>query len=89
MGLLEEFKARNFSLYAQWLGLLSILLLAILGGVTLATNTVFAIVGWVFAFMLVFVEVPFCTKFCPTSPKFDKFVSVFENSYYRGILYLM
>ncbi|CDH51165.1 golgi apparatus membrane protein tvp18 [Lichtheimia corymbifera JMRC:FSU:9682] len=59
-----------------------------LGVVSLLSNIPFAIIGWVFAFILVFVEVPLCTKFCPTSPKFDNFVARFENSYLRAALYL-
>ncbi|CEP17515.1 hypothetical protein [Parasitella parasitica] len=45
MGLLDEFKSRNFSLYAQWLGVISIVLLIVLGVVSLASNPIFAIIG--------------------------------------------
>ncbi|KAI9489163.1 hypothetical protein BDB00DRAFT_635986 [Zychaea mexicana] len=79
MGFFDEFASRNFSLYAQWLGLISLI----------CNNPIFAIIGWVFAFVLVFVEIPLCTKFCPTSPKFDNFVAKFENSYLRGAMYLI
>ncbi|CDS12609.1 hypothetical protein LRAMOSA04795 [Lichtheimia ramosa] len=89
MGVLDEFASRNFSLYAQWCGIISIILLIALGVVSLLSNIPFAIIGWVFAFILVFVEVPLCTKFCPTSPKFDNFVARFENSYLRAALYLV
>ncbi|KAI7858877.1 hypothetical protein BDC45DRAFT_285475 [Circinella umbellata] len=88
MGVGDEFASRNFSLYAQWLGLISLILLVVLGVFTLVGNPIFSIIGWVFAFILVFVEVPLCTKFCPTSPKFDNFVAKFENSYLRGVMYL-
>ncbi|KAI8138790.1 hypothetical protein BJV82DRAFT_629807 [Fennellomyces sp. T-0311] len=89
MGVFDEFASRNFSLYAQWLGIISIILLVVLGVFSLSSNVIFAIIGWVFAFILVFVEVPLCTKFCPTSPKFDNFVAKFENSYLRGAMYLI
>ncbi|KAI8364915.1 hypothetical protein BD560DRAFT_402440 [Blakeslea trispora] len=89
MGLLEELKSRNFSLYAQWLGVISIILLVALGVVALTSNIVFAIVGWVIAFILFFIEVPLCTKFCPTSPRFDAFIASFENAYLRGAVYIM
>ncbi|KAG2173230.1 hypothetical protein INT43_004604 [Umbelopsis isabellina] len=36
--------------------------LVILGVFSLGSNPVFAILGWVFAFILVFVEVPLCMK---------------------------
>ncbi|KAG1122706.1 hypothetical protein G6F42_011226 [Rhizopus arrhizus] len=89
MGFLDELKSRNFSLYAQWLGVISIALLIALGVVTLTSNPIFAIIGWVIAFILFFVEVPLCTKFCPTSPRFDSFIARFENAYFRGAVYIM
>ncbi|GAN04794.1 Golgi apparatus membrane protein tvp18 [Mucor ambiguus] len=108
MGFLDELKSRNFSLYAQWLGVISIackdsyqvlpsmninqeflLVLIALGVVTLTSNPIFAIIGWVIAFILFFVEVPLCTKFCPTSPRFDSFIARFENAYFRGAVYII
>ncbi|KAI8052742.1 hypothetical protein BDF21DRAFT_350415 [Thamnidium elegans] len=89
MGIFDEFKSRNFSLYAQWLGVISIVLLIALGVIAFPSNPIFSPIGWVIAFILFFVEVPLCTKFCPTSPKFDGFIARFENSYFRGIMYLV
>ncbi|KAI8342406.1 hypothetical protein BC941DRAFT_368091 [Chlamydoabsidia padenii] len=89
MVVMEELKSRNFSLYAQWGGVVSIILLIILGAISFLGNIPFAIIGWIFAFVLVFVEVPLCIKFCPTSPRFDTFVSNFESSYLRGALYMV
>ncbi|CAO3651020.1 unnamed protein product [Cunninghamella blakesleeana] len=89
MGVLDEFKSRNFSLYAQWGGVVSIILLIVIGVFTLVDNIPFSIIGWAIAFVLFFVEVPLCTKFCPTSPRFDSFVAKFENSYLRAGLYLI
>ncbi|KAI9031918.1 hypothetical protein CLU79DRAFT_730678 [Phycomyces nitens] len=89
MGIFAEFASRNFSLYAQWFGLVSIVLLIALGIVSLVGNLIFSIIGWVLAFILVFVEVPLCKKVCPTSPKFDGFVNTFESSYLRAGLYVV
>ncbi|GAA5796788.1 hypothetical protein EDC94DRAFT_618093 [Helicostylum pulchrum] len=89
MGIFDEFKSRNFSLYAQWLGVISIVLLIALGVISVGSNPIFAILGWVIAFILFFVEIPLCVKFCPTSPKFDGFIARFENSYFRGAMYLV
>ncbi|KAI9273583.1 hypothetical protein BY458DRAFT_508260 [Sporodiniella umbellata] len=88
MGLFDEAKSRNFSLYGQWLGIVSIILLIALGIVGIQHHVVFSIVGWVIAFILACVEIPLCFKMCPTSPKFDSFVSYFENCYFRAIMYL-
>ncbi|RUS35195.1 hypothetical protein BC938DRAFT_474270 [Jimgerdemannia flammicorona] len=43
----------------------------------------------VIAFILVFVELPLCIKFCPTSPKFDAFISKFENAILRAVGYFV
>ncbi|KAI8064684.1 hypothetical protein BC940DRAFT_305090 [Gongronella butleri] len=87
MGLMDELRSRNFSLYAQWGGILSIILLVALGAISITSNIPFAIIGWIFAFILFFVEVPLCMKVCPTSPKFDNFVANFESSPLRAGLY--
>ncbi|KAG2235204.1 hypothetical protein INT48_003548 [Thamnidium elegans] len=82
MGIFDEFKSRNFSLYAQWLGVISIVLLIALGVIAFPSNPIFSPIGWYY-------KLPLCTKFCPTSPKFDGFIARFENSYFRGIMYLV
>ncbi|KAI9246586.1 hypothetical protein EDC94DRAFT_627241 [Helicostylum pulchrum] len=89
MGCFGEIKSMNFSLYGQWLGLISVILLIALGVVNFLGNIVFCIVGWVIALIILFVEIPLCLKFCPTSPKFDAFISRFENSWFRAIMYLV
>ncbi|KAH8552654.1 hypothetical protein BGW37DRAFT_489763 [Umbelopsis sp. PMI_123] len=89
MSIADEFASRNFSLYGQWLGLASLITLIVIGVFTVVGNPIFAIIGWVFAFILFFVEVPLCMKFCPTSPRFDAFAARFENSYLRALLYLV
>ncbi|KAI8328302.1 hypothetical protein EDC96DRAFT_530697 [Choanephora cucurbitarum] len=89
MGVFDEVRSKNFALYGQWLGIISIILLIALGIVGFLSHVVFSIVGWVIAFILVFVEVPLCLKVCPTSPKFDGFISRFENCYFRAAMYLV
>ncbi|OZJ01581.1 hypothetical protein BZG36_05400 [Bifiguratus adelaidae] len=89
MGVFDEFTSLNFSLYGQWAGVISIVLLIVMGVLTITHNIIFSIVGWVLAFILVFVEVPFLMKCCPTSPKFDTFITRFENAWLRAILYLV
>ncbi|KAI9485660.1 MAG: hypothetical protein EXX96DRAFT_545967 [Benjaminiella poitrasii] len=89
MGLFDEAKSMNFSLYGQWLGIISIILLFVLGGVGFIGHVVFSIVGWVIAVILLFVEVPLITRCCPTGPRFDSFIAYFENTWFRAILYLV
>ncbi|KAL1923195.1 uncharacterized protein VTP21DRAFT_9571 [Calcarisporiella thermophila] len=91
MGFIEELKSKNFSIYAQWAGLVSILLLLIFGilGVVTLGNLVFGIIGLIMAAILAFVEIPLCLKCCPVSDRFDGFIKVFENHYLRAVLYLV
>ncbi|KAG9296407.1 hypothetical protein G9A89_014999 [Geosiphon pyriformis] len=89
MGFIEELKAKNFSIYAQWAGLISIVLLIIFGVIAFTSNPIFCILAWVIAFILVFVEVPILTKVCPTSPTFDQFVKKFENNNIRATGYIV
>ncbi|KAI8581351.1 hypothetical protein K450DRAFT_232624 [Umbelopsis ramanniana AG] len=88
MGLLDEFRSKNFSLYGQVFGIISIILLIALGIVTFLSHVVFSIVGWVIAFILILVEVPLCMRMCPTNDKFDTFIRYFENTLFRAIMYL-
>ncbi|KAI9342989.1 hypothetical protein BD770DRAFT_422005 [Pilaira anomala] len=79
MGLFDEVKSRNFSLYGQWFGIISIILLIALGIVDFLSHWIFSIVGWVIAFLLVLVEIPLCLKVCPTSPKLFAVVMFLSN----------
>ncbi|EIE89440.1 hypothetical protein RO3G_14151 [Rhizopus delemar RA 99-880] len=79
MGVFDEIKSKNFSLYGQWLGIVSIILLIALGIVGFMQHVVFSIVGWVIAFILVGIEVPLCLKLCPTSPKLFAVVMFLSN----------
>ncbi|KAF0441603.1 Golgi apparatus membrane protein TVP18 [Gigaspora margarita] len=89
MGFIEEFKSKNFSIYGQWLGLLSLPLLFIIGIVAFVYGFIFSILSWIIGFILIFVEIPLCTKVCPTSQKFDSFVKIFENHWTRTVGYLV
>ncbi|KFH71583.1 hypothetical protein MVEG_01881 [Podila verticillata NRRL 6337] len=87
MSIVDEFKSGNFSLYGQWCGLLSIIALIIFGIINF--KIVWSLIGWIIAFLLVFIEIPMCMKCCPTSAKFDEFVTKFHNSYFRAVAYLI
>ncbi|KAI7877661.1 hypothetical protein K492DRAFT_165719 [Lichtheimia hyalospora FSU 10163] len=82
MGLFGEFTSLNFSLYGQWLvciGSCDMVVLIVLGIIGFMSHIAFSIVGWVIALILLFVEVPLCIKFCPTSPKFFAIVMFLSN----------
>ncbi|KAG0354584.1 hypothetical protein BC939DRAFT_460655 [Gamsiella multidivaricata] len=87
MGLIDEFRSGNFSLYGQWCGLLSIVCLILFG--ILSLNVLWSILAWIIAFLLIFIEIPLCLKCCPTSAKFDNFLGQFQNSYFRAAAYIV
>ena len=43
----------------------------------------------VFAFFILFLEVPLLLRICPTSENFDKFIRRFETNYMRAAFYLV
>ncbi|KAI8362250.1 hypothetical protein B0O80DRAFT_435393 [Mortierella sp. GBAus27b] len=86
MGLIDEFRSGNFSLYGQWFGLFSVIALILFG--ILSFTPIWSIVGWIIAFLLIFVEIPLCLKCCPTSAKFDNFLGKFQNSVVRAVGYI-
>ncbi|KAG0306041.1 Golgi apparatus membrane protein tvp18 [Dissophora globulifera] len=42
-----------------------------------------SVIAWIIAFLLIFIEIPLCMKCCPTSSKFDGFMTRFQNSWFR------
>ncbi|KAG4305857.1 hypothetical protein PORY_000767 [Pneumocystis oryctolagi] len=92
MGFVDEIKACNFSIYAQWFGIISIILDFVLGFVNLfriGSIVVFSILTLIMGFILMFVEIPFLIKICPTSRKFDSFVQYFNQNWPRAGLYVV
>ncbi|KAG0378472.1 Golgi apparatus membrane protein tvp18 [Mortierella sp. AD032] len=87
MSIVDEFRSGNFSLYGQWCGLLSIVALILFG--ILSFSIGWSLMGWIIAFLLIFIEIPLCMKCCPTSEKFDNFLTKFQNSYFRAGAYLV
>lgn len=94
-GLKEEFATRNFSIYAQWLGILSMILCFALGLSNIITSLVpirvltfiLAICALVSSFVILFIEVPFLLRICPTSSKFDNFIRKITTNYMRAGAY--
>lgn len=86
----EEFKSRNFSIYGQWTGVLCIILCFALGIANIFSfpRLIFSIICLVCAPLLIFIEVPFLLRICPTSEKFDTFIRRFTTNYMRAAVYL-
>ncbi|OJK05228.1 Tvp18 family protein [Aspergillus aculeatinus CBS 121060] len=91
MTLAEEFRTRNFSIYGQWTGVVCIILCLALGIANIfsfnAVIIIFSVLCLISAFILIFTEVPFLLRICPTSPKFDEFIRKFTTNWMRAGMY--
>jgi len=88
---MDEIRARNFSIYGQWIGILSIVLCIALGIANifhLHIVILFSIIALVCGFFLIFLEIPLLLRICPTSKGFDTFVRYFRSNYMRAGVYL-
>ncbi|KAL4786138.1 hypothetical protein BJX76DRAFT_321952 [Aspergillus varians] len=89
--LTEELRSRNFSIYGQWTGVLCIILCLAVGIANIfsfnAVLIVFSVLCIVSGCILVFTEVPFLLRICPTSEKFDTFIRRFTTNWMRAGMY--
>ncbi|KAI4598342.1 Golgi apparatus membrane protein tvp18 [Pestalotiopsis sp. 9143b] len=91
MTLKEEFATRNFSIYGQWLGILSMILCFALGISNIFTVIVIMYLFCAFAlassFIILFIEVPLLLRICPTSSTFDATIRKVSTNYTRAGVY--
>ncbi|KIH89437.1 golgi family apparatus membrane protein tvp18 [Sporothrix brasiliensis 5110] len=91
MTLREEFATRNFSIYGQWLGILSMILCFALGIANVFTIhvgvIVFSAVCLAFSFIILFIEVPLLLRICPTSSTFDAAIRRVSTNWMRAAAY--
>lgn len=91
MTLKEEFATRNFSIYGQWFGVLSIILGFALGVANIFTFDVVIIVFCALllasVLIIIFIEIPFLLRICPTSSTFDGYVRMISTNYMRAGAY--
>jgi len=92
MTLKEEFATRNFSIYGQWLGILSMILCFALGianffNLFKPLLIIFAIIALVCFFIILFIEVPLLLRICPTSSTFDAAIRRVSTNYMRAATY--
>ncbi|KAL4810477.1 hypothetical protein BDV18DRAFT_156837 [Aspergillus unguis] len=87
----EEFRSRNFSIYGQWTGVLCIILCLAVGIANIfsfnAVLIIFSILCIISGCVLIFTEIPFLLRICPTSAKFDTFIRRFTTNYMRAAMY--
>ncbi|KAK9463206.1 uncharacterized protein V1516DRAFT_667114 [Lipomyces oligophaga] len=93
MTVMEELRTRNFSLYGQWIGIISIIICLAVGIASIFTfNVGLIIFSGVCIFTgltLIFVEIPFLLRICPVSGRFETFVRRFNNNLPRAGFYLI
>ncbi|RKP07758.1 hypothetical protein THASP1DRAFT_30429 [Thamnocephalis sphaerospora] len=89
MGFVKELRSGQYTIYAQWCALISVPLLILFGILNLTSTPIYSILGFVFAFLITFSEMPLLLKCCPTSERFDTFMKRFENNYFRAGMYAM
>ncbi|RKO97847.1 hypothetical protein CXG81DRAFT_15580 [Caulochytrium protostelioides] len=90
MSFMEEIASGKFSIYGQWFGILSIIMLIIFGITNMiSSRIIFCILGWVMAGIMLFYELPFLTFCCRRAPLFDRFIEFFNPPAMRSVLYLI
>ncbi|KAL4800518.1 hypothetical protein BDV19DRAFT_353180 [Aspergillus venezuelensis] len=89
----EELRSRNFSIYGQWTGVLCIILCLAVGIANIfsfnAILIIFSVLCIISGCILIFTEVPFLLRICPTSAKFDTFIRRFTTNYMRAAMYVI
>jgi hypothetical protein len=95
MSIASEFKSGNFTIYAQWSAILSVLMLimaAVINFVTLSVinplTLLASIAAAFFAAITSALEIPILGKCCPGGPRADSVLSFFANILFRAILYV-
>lgn len=87
-----DFKKKNFSLYGQWISLITVLLCIALGVANIfhaSVVVVFSIICIVQGVLVVFVEIPFFLRICPLTDRFVSFVRNFDENLPRCGFYLL
>ncbi|KAI0419449.1 hypothetical protein F5X98DRAFT_77977 [Xylaria grammica] len=93
MSIKDEFATRNFSIYGQWLGILSMILCFALGIANFFNLfshlllIIFAILCLLSSFVILFLEVPLLLRICPTSSTFDAAIRKISSNYLRAAAY--
>lgn len=91
-GFSADFKKKNFSLYGQWISLLTIILCIALGIANIFHFNlviIFAVIAMIQGLVVLFVEVPFLLKICPLTDTFTNFVRNFDDNWPRCGFYLL
>ncbi|KAI9340900.1 hypothetical protein BDR26DRAFT_342766 [Obelidium mucronatum] len=83
----EEFRSGNFNVYGRYSALISGALLIALGINCFISVFPFALAGFGITFLIVILEIPFITKWCPTGPRTQRISEFFSNPVFKTLLY--
>jgi hypothetical protein len=85
MNLLEELKSGKAGIYAQWIGLISIIFLLAFGiSLFLSSVIVFCIIAFVQAGLILLIEYPFCAKMLRGT---DRLIQAAESKPFKAGMY--
>ncbi|KNC95823.1 uncharacterized protein SPPG_08763 [Spizellomyces punctatus DAOM BR117] len=87
MSLGSEIKSGKFTIYAQWAAILSVIFLIVFSITNFISVLPFAIISWVEAFFMIWLEIPLLTVCLPGGPKIESFKQFFANTLFRSALY--
>ncbi|KAL1897791.1 Golgi apparatus membrane protein tvp18 [Ceratocystis pirilliformis] len=91
MTLKDELMTRNFSIYGQWFGILSMIICFAVGLANIFTFKPVIIIFCAFAiassFVILFIEVPLLLRICPTSSSFDSYIRKISTNWMRAAAY--
>lgn len=91
-GFSQDFKKKNFSLYGQWISLVTIFVCLALGIANIFHFNlviIFSIIAIVQGLVVLFVEVPFLLRICPLTDTFTNFIRNFDENWPRCGFYLL
>ncbi|EMG49608.1 TVP18 Golgi apparatus membrane protein TVP18 [Candida maltosa Xu316] len=91
-GLSNDFKKKNFSLYGQWISIITVFLCLAMGIANIvhfSVIPVFAIICIIQGLVVIFVEIPFLLKICPFTDTFVNFIKKFNGNLPRCGFYLL
>ncbi|RCK63038.1 Golgi apparatus membrane protein TVP18 [Candida viswanathii] len=91
-GLSSDFRSKNFSLYGQWISILTVFVCLALGIANIFHTSlvfIFSIICIVQGLVVLFVEIPFFLKICPLSENFIGFVKRFDGNLPHCGFYLL
>ncbi|KAI9090504.1 hypothetical protein DFS34DRAFT_597509 [Phlyctochytrium arcticum] len=87
MSLGSELTSGKCTIYAQWCAILSVLFLIIFGITNFLSVIIFAIIAFVEAFFMIWLELPLLAACLPGGPKIQKFKEFFAKTSLRAALY--